>query len=399
LQTKDILISDINISSLSFDFGDKLSSHSDLWDQLDAENSYWSADYFNTLNENPPSGVKSHACLVTHEGKPVAKFLFQYLTVRLSESFGDPSGEQKKPSFLQSLLKRLILPFLNFKIIVNGNLLLSGSYGFKFADYLDYDIKRQIFHKAIEAYRKFLKSNSLKASGILLKDLDNPNGQLDEYLKEHKYTNFKVQPKMKFEVPQDWQSMEDYKAALKSKYRVRFNKAKKSLGEIYCKRLSIAEIKAHSDAMYRLYLKTVGKAGFNLFLLDKQYFLELAKKLEGRFIICGLFQGSTMVSFFTLMDNGTELDAHYLGYDPSLNHKHKLYQNILYFMVEIAIDESKKTLHMSRTALEIKSSVGTIPEEVQLFAKYYNRVGNWLLPKILDITVPEPEWQARSPFK
>jgi hypothetical protein len=336
---------------------------------------------------------------VSQDGKPVAKFLFQYLTIKLSESFGDPSGEQKKQSFFQALLKKIILPFLNFKIIVNGNLLLSGSYGFKFEQGLDFNSKQTIFDQAVKKYRAFLANNNLKAAGILLKDLDNPERKLDEYLHKQNYTHFKVQPKMKFEVPSDWKTMADYKAALKSKYRVRFNKAKESLGNIKKKRLSIIDIEKYKDAMYQLYLQTVGSAGFNLFLLDKDYFLRLKKKMPGRLIVDGLFDGDKMVAFFTLMDNGDEYDAHYLGYNFELNYKHKLYHNILFFMVEDAIMEDKDRLHMSRTALEIKSSVGTVPEEVQLYAKYFNKIGNWFLPRILDITVPKLDWQERSPFK
>ena len=392
-------MTNIDTSNLVFNFSEKLEQEASAWDSIETDNSYWSSDYMNTLNELPPSGVRSHFCLVTHEGKPLAKFLFQYLSVRLSESFGDPSGEQKKQSFFKALLKRIILPFLNFKIVVNGNLLLSGSYGFKFMADLDFKTKQSIFDHAISEYQVFLKSNNLKASGILLKDLDNPNHTLDIYLNEQNYTRFKVQPKMKFEVPSDWSTMDDYKASLKSKYRIRYNKAKKSLANVEKRRLNASDIVKYKEDMYQLYLQTVGKAGFNLFLLDRDYFLSLANKMPDKFIVDGLFDGDKMLAFFTLMDNGNEYDAHYLGYNLELNHKHKLYHNMLYFMVEDAIVENKERLHMSRTALEIKSSVGTVPEEVQLYAKYFGKLGNWLLPRILDITVPKLEWQARSPFK
>lgn len=387
------------MSKLAYNFTERLEADAAAWDSVVTDNSYWSSDYMNTLNEVPPSGVKSHFCLVTHEGKPVAKFLFQYLTIRLSESFGDPSGEQKKQSFFKALIKKIILPFLNFKIVVNGNLLLSGSYGFKYKAGLNFQTKQSIFDQAIKAYQEYLKANNLKASGILLKDLDNPNHTLDIYLSEQDYTHFKVQPKMKFEVPADWSTMDDYKAALKSKYRIRYNKTKKSLANIEKRRLSSSDIAKYKDDMYQLYLQTVGKAGFNLFLLDQDYFLNLTNKMPDRFVVDGLFDGDKMVAFFTLMDNGEEYDAHYLGYNLELNHQYKLYHNMLFFMVEDAIVGNKKRLHMSRTALEIKSSVGTVPEEVQLYAKYFSKIGNWFLPRILDITVPKLDWQERSPFK
>ena len=79
--------------------------------------------------------------------------------------------------------------------------------------------------------------------------------------------------------------------------------------------------------------------------------------------------------------------------------KHKLYLNMLYFMLEEAIDLQKSVLHMSRTALEIKSSVGTIPEEVQLYAKHYSPALNAISKTMLNLVVPKVDWEPRNPYK
>ena len=371
----------------------------DSWNQLEKGNAYWSSFYFNNLANNPPKGVNSHACLIKQNDQLVAKMMFQYLEIDLKNNFGKPSSEQKKQSFLMATFRKLIVPLVKVKIIVNGNLLLSGSYGFKFVEGLDMHQKRQMFAQAIDAYRNFLKSKGIKTKGVLLKDLDNPEGNLDEYLTKERYSLFKVQPKMKFEIKDKWASFDAYLAGLKSKYRVRYRKARKSLKNIERRLLSPEEVEKYQEEIYELYLQTVSKAGFNLFLLNKDYFSGLVKAKPEKFRVNALFEGERMVAFYTLMDNDTEIDAHYLGYDLSLNAPHKLYLNMLYFMVEEAIELQKDVLHMSRTALEIKSSVGTVPEEVNLHGKYFNSILNRILGQLLDLIVPKVDWEPRNPFK
>lgn len=388
-----------NSSKFEIIFLDHLGEQSTEWDALERDNSYWSACYFNNLVENPPKGVRSHACLVRSDGKAVAKLLFQYLEIDLKNNFGSPSSEQKKRSWLNSIFRTLVVPLVKVKIIVNGNLLLSGSYGYKFDSDLSLEDRQTIFDQSIQAYRKFLKSNKFSFSGILLKDLDNSGGNLDAYLVEQKYSFFKVQPKMKFIIKDKWSSFDNYLAGLKSKYRVRYRKARKSLDGIERRLLTVTDLETYQDDMYSLYMQIVNKAGFNLFYLDKAYFLGLIKVKPNKFRVNGLFKDGKMVAFYSLMDNAHEMDAHYLGYDLKLNGSHKLYLNMLYYMVEEAIELGKDELHMSRTALEIKSSVGTIPEEVSLYGKHFNSILNGLLGKILEQIVPKVEWKPRNPFK
>jgi len=386
-------------SNYTISFQETITKGQNDWNGLASDNSYWSTDYFNNLSKYSPSGVESHACFVYDGSNLIAKILFQYLDVDLKNNFGSPSGEQKKSSWTQGLFKKLVIPLIKFKIIVNGNLLLSGNYGFKFSPDLDMHSRIKVFEMAIDAYRKYLKKKGIRTSGILLKDLDNPGGNLDDFIQSKRYSFFKVQPKMKFEIKGKWPDFEVYLAALKSKYRVRYRKAKKSLNGISRRLLSVEEIKKYESEIYALYMQTVSKAGFNLFLLDKAYFSGLAESKPESFRVSALFQGDKMVAFYTLMDNGNEMDAHYLGYDLGLNAKHKLYLNMLYFMVEEAIELQTDVLHMSRTALEIKSSVGTTPEEVHLYGKHFNPLLNRILGAMLDLIVPKVEWKPRNPFK
>ena len=92
-------------------------------------------------------------------------------------------------------------------------------------------------------------------------------------------------------------------------------------------------------------------------------------------------------------------DAHFLGYNVQLNSNYQLYFNILLVLVEQAIESRSQFLNLSRTALEIKSSVGAIPYDLTIHLKYHNSTINQWVPFILKKFVPEDDWLPRSPFK
>ena len=116
-------------------------------------------------------------------------------------------------------------------------------------------------------------------------------------------------------------------------------------------------------------------------------------------ILYGVFLENKLVGFFTFIKNGPLADAHFLGYDVSLNSKYQIYFNMLLKLLESAIEQKASHLNLSRTALEIKSSVGAEPFDMSVYLRHENSLINKFGKFILDRTVPKNEWQQRSPFK
>jgi len=67
-------------------------------------------------------------------------------------------------------------------------------------------------------------------------------------------------------------------------------------------------------------------------------------------------------------------------------------------LIKEAINQKVEYLNLSRTALEIKSSVGAIPYDMHVYIKHTNPMINKLIPFILSKTVPKNNWIPRSPF-
>ncbi|MBL0025722.1 MAG: hypothetical protein IPO98_12330 [Saprospiraceae bacterium] len=106
-----------------------------------------------------------------------------------------------------------------------------------------------------------------------------------------------------------------------------------------------------------------------------------------------------MVAFFTSIKNFDILDAHFLGYDPSENIECQLYLNMLYDLIKEGIDKRVSKVDMSRTAVEIKSTVGAVPHDMYLYLKHANKLLNKTVETILGYVKPNEQYIIRSPFR
>ena len=83
------------------------------------------------------------------------------------------------------------------------------------------------------------------------------------------------------------------------------------------------------------------------------------------------------------------MDAHFLGVDNSFNRDYQVYLNILYDLVETAINGKAKHIDFARTALEIKSSVGAVAQDLLYFFKHRSTISSKFLQLVFDSLNPK----------
>ena len=193
--------------------------------------------------------------------------------------------------------------------------------------------------------------------------------------------------------------MNDYLGAMTSKYRVRYKRARKKLGKVTRRELDTQETELRKERIFELYKEIANGAGFNLFILSPDYIPELKRALGDNVMISGYFLNDELVGFTTLILNDRETEAHFLGFDNDLNFEHQLYLNMLYDMVEDSLRLEVKELNFSRTAMEIKSSVGAVPVQLSCYIRHQKSIKNKFLPHLFDYLKPTEEWVQRHPFK
>ncbi len=367
----------------------------DVWDSVAGDDIFLQSIFLRGLEEAPPSGTKYIYVTVSNDDDVKGIVYFQYKKVKLYDSL---RLDQKSPdTFRQKIIhaiKCVVAKRLNAFLLVCGNMTLTGNHGFRFKD-LDeeecYDLIENITRNLV----KMLYKMGVPVWVKLIKDFYSAK---EKPARKWSYTQFEVQPNMILTIMPEWNTFQDYLMAMKSKYRVRVRRARKKASSLERRVLTLEEIGLLREDFHRLYLNVVNQADFNLFILPVDYFYSLKKNMRDSMNVFGYFDGGRLVGFCTLITNGNELDAHFLGYDPKCNAECQLYLNMLYDMVDAAIQKKAEKLVMSRTAMEIKSSVGAKSYDMHLYLKATNVLVNIFVKRALIFFIPKVSWQPRSPF-
>ncbi len=364
-------------------------------------------DYLEAVECTPPDDF-SFAYLVIHNtitGNLAGFFACQIKYFDASKSLNYNAETASIFEKFKINSQKLIAKLTRFSTLIIGNLTLTGQHSFYFneAEINDFELKKRLYTEGVSFLKKqLLDKHKIKIASVFVKDFyqNSANYALMQAVKNQGYNEFQVEPNFVFELNPDWKKMDDYLNALGSKYRVRAKRAFKKLGENVEKKEFFEErILANQLKINDLYAQVSKNAGFNLVDLNKDYFLKMKINLDNKFRVFGYFLDTQLIGFYTTIDNGEELEAHFLGYDAALNHEHQIYLNMLFDLINLGIDNKFKRIVFSRTAHEIKSSVGAEPIEMSLFMKHDNFIMNRLLLSILRVLSPREKWTPRTPFK
>lgn len=377
-----------------------------LWDELgEAQSIFLSSSYLRALELAPPKGLEVYYALVWKKEQLIGILYSQVFFLDLQSSVqGEEEQSEGSVCIIKALgkaLKHWIRKQVAYELLVSGNILLTGPYGFAFRETLSEAEQSKILRKGQEQLRAELEKRGKKVQIQLYKDYAaREEKDLQEKLvKEEKFYGFRLQPSMLLQLAPSWQNFDDYLAAMSSKYRVRAKRAAKKGSGIEKKELNLEEIGQHKDTIYTLYREVANNVRFNAFELHPDYFYQLKKQLGSAFQLFVYRIEGEIIGFYTAIKNGKELEAHFLGLQGQYNGSHQAYLNILYDLVRLAIDKGAERLNLARTALEIKSSVGAEPEELYCYMRHKGKLSQKLLQLVFDSMNPEEEWQPRHPFK
>ncbi len=362
-----------------------------IWNQIAPNDEYWKSTYHLALEQSLPKDLKPFYVIIYHKQQAVGILYLQWKKINLKDSI------RLKGSKIGNIVKNFFLNFMRNNTLVVGNLLLTGKYGFHFADGSvlkhQFDVVHDIVGRIVKA-----PETKIGFGTILIKDFFDDQCYPEDSF--NGYNKFTVQPNMMLETKTNWNTIEDYNNDLKSKARIRYKRTLNKLHPLRSHEMNLDEVEKNKSTMLNLYLNIANNASFNLFYLNADYFYHLKKHLGGKIKIIGYYNESdTLVGFYTIVKNFDHLDAHFLGYDPATNKENLLYLNMLFDMVAQGIELNVRKICMSRTAIEIKSSVGAIPVNMHCYLKHNNKYLNKLVPGFINYFYRNEEWTERNPFK
>ena len=368
------------------------------WKDLAHKNVYAIPEYLEMLEKHGPLSYDYCYAIIYKDGTAVAALYFQKKRIELYKDFRLHSHSKNILKKIPVYLTRQAFRLVNRNLLIFGNVLLTGeyAYGINHGFKLEKELLDQVFKHVLQFYKQEKKA---RIHAILSKDFYESGIHKEHSFNASDFYKFKVQPDMILDIDPEWKNFDAYLEAVRSKYRVKFKKVIRQAEDLEFKVLELEDLENYNEKMYALYEATAKRALFSLFYLHPQYFLELKKSLGDNLTVTGIFKDSRLLGFYTFVKNQKKGDAHFIGYDVSLNSDYQIYFNILLGLIDQAIRQNCTYLNLSRTALEIKSSVGAEPHEMFIYLKVQNKLLNRILPFIMERVVPVNEWQPRSPFK
>lgn len=361
---------------------------SKICDINSCNNTYFSSAFLDAFESSNPD-IDFKYILIEDELQTVSIATIQIIKLNIDVILKNT----KMPSFLRSILHSLFCKS-TIKIMCCGNIFLSGEHGLLIQNDFNKNKVVQLLCSELISLSKSIKP----LHAILIKDFKESSRSFTDYFTDCRFIPMHVEPNMIIELNPNWHTFNDYKKALKSKYRVKVNKADKTSSHLLEMLFSESDFRTYKTDLQKLYENTIANANFNAQVLNLNTYTKLRSVYHKDFIVKGYFLDNKLVGFLSALFNNGHLDAHFIGLDYSLNKKHAIYPRILNDYIRLGIEFKAKYINLGRTASEIKSTVGAKPDELTCYLKHKR---NWinLLIKPFVKNVKLKGYKLHEPFK
>lgn len=367
---------------------------SQTWEALDcADNIYFNPKFLNSLEKNHSEITFSYIVLIDNHKQPIA-----FASIKIIDFYLE--GIKNDLEFLKNIGRKLYI-FPNkkpLKLLICGNTFVSGEHGVFIKKNQD---KKAIVKELAKSINHFVNSNRIlkkQIDAFLLKDFAEESLFITDELKDYKYHAFSVAPNMKLQLEENWHNFDDYLASMKTKFRVKARKAYQQSAELLIREVTLSTFEEQLPKMTTLYEKVATNAGFNLGNFNLETYRDLKEKLGDDYILKTYWLEDKMVGFVSGVVNKNSLDAHFVGIDYQINRTYAIYQRMLYEYIKIGISKKLKIINFGRTASEIKSSIGAIPQDLTMYLRHKKTIKNKILKLFLQRVQPTP-FQQKFPFK
>jgi hypothetical protein len=353
------------------------------------KNVYFSKPFLKAFELSNPQIEFKYISISDDKKNTVALALVQVINLSVE-------GTLKNIKVASLVRKFLSLFFCNeyIKILFCGNVFLSGEHGIRSSDRVSKDEVMTQIGTALDA----VAANTKPLHAIFVKDFKQESLQSTRQFLNFGYSEIKVEPNMIVQLDPEWKTFEDYKNILKSKYRVKANKADSTSSALETRLFTEHDFEAYKEELQALYQNTIANASFNAQVLNLNTYIHLRATFKDDFIVKAYFLEDKLVGFLTALVNKNALDAHFIGLDYQLNKSHAIYPRILNDYVRLGIEKKVSSINLGRTASEIKTTVGAIPLELSCYIKHKNPFFNSLIKPFFR-RIKIKEFKQHLPFK
>ena len=354
--------------------------------EIGCEDSFYFSKPFLGAFEEVNKGIDYYYVVFFKKNSAIALAVLQAIDVSLDGASDNIPLSQRLARSLQCYLSNR-----KTHILVSGNVFLSGEYGL----IVKRGVDRRSVYDTLSRKLKTIKTKK-KARVFFLKDFNALQDTAVSIAEKQQFQSFAVEPNMR--IPLQWDSFDGYKTSLKSKYRVKVNKADSMSAQLVVQSLSAIEIRSLHDELTLLYSNVAERSLFNAIDLQMETYALLKERFPETVYVHTYRKEERVVGFLTAFCVDGVLDAHFIGIDYDYKKTDAIYPRMLNDYLRLGMRIGVKEINLGRTASEIKSTLGATPEHLRCYVKHRRTAAN-LLFKPLVRQIKMTEYKQHTPFK
>ena len=286
--------------------------------------------------------------------------------------------------------KKVLLKKINFQFFCFGNTYLSNISSSNFGN-------EGVSELELETIFSTLKEN-YKVRFFLLPDYFLKYLSYNRGKKTKLSPYFEIDPDMVMELNDQWNSFEDYKVNVSSKYKKRIRKVYNQSKDLLVKKIDKKDIKSIVPELQTLYNNVHNKSSFSGPALNISCYEDLYNYSIMNFCVHGYYLKDDLIGFSSEFFFEKTLYSYFIGLNYSYNIKYSLYNRILYDSISNGIEKKASKIVYGRTASEFKSTIGAVPVESKSAIYIDNKILRFMLYPIIKNLSPK-KWRQRNPFK
>jgi hypothetical protein len=288
---------------------------------------------------------------------------------------------------------------IDAKVMLCGNAFSTGENGYLFCETVASDIAQLNLSHALTRIKRHEKRANNSVNVIMLKDFwPSSFDKLTVLTEEEGFSEFMIDVNMVIRMHDNWTTYEAYLNDMITKFRTKIKGIYKKSSTVEARILTYEQIRDEAESIYRLYHNVLDRSDYRFGQLTPKSFENFAHEVPDHFRFMGYYKDDYMVGFSTCFWFNDIIDANFVGIDYELNHDYAIYQRMLCDFVQTAIECEAKSVHLCRTAEEIKSCLGAEPVNMKLLVKHRNAITNKLVKPIVSHILPS-KFELRRPFK
>lgn len=258
-----------------------------------------------------------------------------------------------------------------FRVRVIGPVLGSGLHSVRWASGIPVREQRRLLTETI--FTSSSNAGTAIPKVAMLKDLPiYYSGQRQQL--QPGWIPLEFDPEMLFHLDPTWEGLADYQLQLNTKSRTKVKRVLKVSESFQISDWSTEKVIENADVLIDLYRSVFDRSGFRLGQLHAEELIESKRFWGDDFVVKGYELEGELVGFQCAYQGADEIEAFFVGFKPELVKSHAIYQRMLIEFIRLGIATKRKRINMGRTALDVKSSVGALPQRLQCDVHFRNPI-------------------------